>query len=77
MQKVNHYWIECQNYHNEIVARIQYRDFANQLQESALYSLGEIGNIVALWKAGELLGSFGIGSTLSESAVFTLTQKAQ
>jgi hypothetical protein len=75
MQTVRHYWIECQTYHNEIVARIQYRDENNQLQESALYSLPEIGNILELWKQNELLGPFGIGSVLSDSAVFTITQK--
>lgn len=75
MQNVRAYWIELQTYHDEIVGRLQYRDEAGALQESALHSLGELSNIVELWKAGALLGSFGIGSILSETAVFTLTQK--
>lgn len=75
MQTVHHYWIELQSYHDEIVGRLQYRDEAGSLQESALYSLGELSNLVELWKTDGLLGSFGIGSVLSESAVFTITQK--
>ncbi len=75
MKTVHHYWIELQTYHDEIVGRLQYRDEAGALQESALYSLGELSNLVELWKTDGLLGSFGIDSVLSESAVFTITQK--
>lgn len=75
MQTVRHYWIELQTYHDEIIGRLQYHDEEGVLQESALYSLGELSNLVELWKADALLGSFGVGSILSQSAVLTITQK--
>lgn len=75
MQIVRDYTIELQTYHGEIVGRIQFFNSRNECEESALYSLGELRNIIQCWKAGELLGSFAIGSKLNPYATFELKQK--
>lgn len=37
--------------------------------ESTLMRDWEINEVIKMWKANELLGSFGIGTVLSESAI--------
>lgn len=70
MNIIRHVEIELQIYHGEIVGRLR-----TETEESALYSLGEITNMIRLWKMGELLGSFGFDSELAEDATFGLIQK--
>lgn len=72
MNIIRHVEIELQIYHGEIVGRLR-----TETEESSLYSLGELINIIRLWKMGELLGSFGMDSQLAEDASFGLIQKVQ
>lgn len=39
-----------------------------EIEESSFYSEVEADEVVCQWKAGQLLGSFAIGTVLSESA---------
>ena len=71
--KIEYYEIVIKQYHNDIVARIRY-SLGDYVHESALYSVPEINNILALWRMGELCGSFGIGDTLSPNATFQMVQ---
>ena len=67
MKTISDYSITLSTYHDEIVARLSFDD-----QESNLYSLAELCNIVELWKMGDLCGSFAIGTILSDKASFTM-----
>jgi hypothetical protein len=49
------------------VGRLSFED-----QESNLYSMVELCNIIELWKMGALCGSFAIGTILSDKASFTI-----
>ena len=42
------------------------------IEESGLYSPEELRTIEALWKKGELLGNFAIGTQLAADADFNL-----
>lgn len=75
MMIVKTYTVELQTYHDEIVGRLIYRRADGSTDESALYSLGELNNIVALWRAGALLGSFAIGAALAPNAECILRLK--
>ena len=67
MRTVSEYNITLSSYHDEFVARLSFED-----QESNLYSLVELCNIIDLWKMGALCGSFAIGTILSDKASFTI-----
>lgn len=71
MNIIREYEIIVKIYHDEPVARIRY-SVNGETEESNLYSLGEINNMVKLWECDELLGSFGIGTKLARGARFTL-----
>ena len=73
---IRHYSIELQTYHTEIVGRLQFNHPDHGHQESGLYSIGELNNIVQLWQDNALCGSFAIGTTLARDAACTLTLKA-
>lgn len=70
MKIIRHFEIVLSTYHNEIVGRIR-----TDSEESALYSMPEINNIIALWRMGELYGSFGIGSELASDSTFAIVTK--
>lgn len=65
---VQEYTIELQTYHDEIIGRVCFTREDGTREESALYSVGELNNIVACWRMGELLGSFAIGAELAKDA---------
>ena len=67
MRTISEYHITLSTYHDEFVARLSFED-----QESSLYSLSEVGNIIELWKMGALCGSFAIGTILSDRASFAM-----
>lgn len=67
MRTISEYQITLSNYHDEFVARLSFEG-----QESNLYSLVELCNILELWKMGALCGSFAIGTILSDKARFTM-----
>lgn len=67
MRTISEYNITLSTYHDEFVARLSFED-----QESNLYSLVELCNIIELWKMGALCGSFAIGTILSDKASFTM-----
>ena len=67
MRTVSEYQITLSLYHDEFVARLSFED-----QESNLYSLVELCNIIELWKMGALCGSFATGTVLSDKASFTM-----
>lgn len=71
---VREYAIQFQIYHNEIVGRLIFKNEKGEQEESNLYSLSEIENIVSLWQAGCLQGSFGIGSMLERGIMPRLCQ---
>lgn len=72
MQTVKAYTLALSTYHGEIVGRLRFENAKGETEESALYSLSELSNMLALWKTGAMLGSFAINSTLSPSAVFDM-----
>lgn len=71
MQEIDYFEIVVSRYHDEIVARIQFAN-GDKLEQSALYSLAEINNILMLWKMGELMGSFAMNCKLSEKFRFQI-----
>lgn len=76
MKTILAFTIELQIYHDEIIGRLQYIDpVTKELQESGLYSLREIENIIQLWRDGYLMGSFGVGTQLANNPTRTMKQK--
>jgi hypothetical protein len=76
MKIITEFTIELQIYHTEIVARLQYTDpDTKELQQSGLYSLREIENIIELWRDGYLMGGFGIGTRLAPNPARWMKQK--
>lgn len=73
MKIIKHIELVCKVYHDEPVMRLRYLD-DEKFEESSLYSVGEINNILHLRKLGDLLGSFGIGTKLAENFTFQLTK---
>lgn len=67
MKTIDYYEIELSTYHDEIVGSIQF-ELDGVVERSQLYNLAEINNILALWRMGELKGSFGVGTVLAEDA---------
>lgn len=65
---VNHYTVELQTYHDSIVGRLCFTRDDGTTEESALYSVSELNNMVDLWRMDQLLGSFAIGARLSDGA---------
>jgi hypothetical protein len=74
---VKTYTVELQTYHDEIVGRLIYKRADGSTDESTLYSLGELNNIVALWRADALMGSFAIGATLALDAECIIQSKGR
>lgn len=73
MHKVNKIFIQLSTYHDSIVSRIIFvNPSTNETEESNLYSISEINNIIACWKLGELLGSFAVGCILTDNAQIEL-----
>lgn len=60
--------VELSTYRGEIVGKIWYVKNDQTIDCSNLYYLQELNKIVALFKSGELLGSFGIGHKLADDA---------
>lgn len=71
--KIQYYEIVIKQYHNEPVARLRYY-FQNEIIESTLQSIPEVNNVLALWRMGKLIGSFGI-HPLAENALFQIVQE--
>jgi hypothetical protein len=65
---VREYIVQLQTYHDEIIGRLMFTRNDGTIEESALYSLSELNNIVALWQSDGLLGSFAIGTQLHVNA---------
>lgn len=72
---VHQYTVQVQTYHDSIVGRLIYTRADGSTDESALYSMAELNNIVALWRMDALMGSFAIGATLAPDAVCILQSK--
>lgn len=73
---IHEFDIQLQIYHDQIIGRLCFKHPDHGVQESGLYSLPELNNIVALWQDDALMGSFGIGTVLARDARLTLTSKA-
>lgn len=74
---IREYVIELQIYHDEIIGRLQFTNpDTDTVEQSGLYSLPELNNIVAMWQDDALMGSFTIGTKLARDARLTLTSKA-
>ena len=65
---IKYYEIVITSYHGEPIGRIR----LDTGEESALYSIKELNNIIALMKQGVLLGSFAVDCILSDNATFQL-----
>jgi hypothetical protein len=73
MHKVNKIFIQLSTYHDSVVGRIVFvNPITNKAEESNLYSISEINNIIACWKLGELMGIFAIGCILADNAQIEL-----
>lgn len=68
---VNYLEIVIKVYHGEPWACLRYT-LNNEVHESALYSLQEINNIIALWRMGKLQGSFTTGHELAKDFQFQI-----
>lgn len=75
MKIIREYEVIVSLYHDEIVAKLRFYEAERGTETSQIISLPEVHNTLELWRAGALLGSFGIGTRLSESATFTMRQK--
>jgi hypothetical protein len=69
---VNEYKIKLSQYNSNIVGRLSFLDEQGREEESALYSLDELTNIIQLWKVGHIVGSFAIGTDLAVDAVLRI-----
>ena len=72
---VNQYTIKLQTYYDSIVGRLCFTRDDGTIEESALYSIPELNNMVDLWRMDQFLGSFAIGARLSDGAQCRLTVK--
>lgn len=73
MKIINKLFLQFSTYHDSIVCRIVFTNpNTNKIEESSLYSLSEINNIISVWKSGELLGSFAIGCNLADNIIIEL-----
>ena len=69
---VNEYKIKISQYNSNIVARLSFLDEQGREEESALYSLDELTNIIQLWKVGHIVGLFANGTVLASDAVLRI-----
>lgn len=76
MHEIDYYEIEFKNYHGQIMGRIRFVNKENKKEESNLYSISELNQILTNWKTGKLLGSFAIGTKLSKNHNFQIFQGA-
>lgn len=74
MTEIDYFEIEVSKYHDDIVARIQFVN-NGEVEQSSLYSINELNNIITLWAMGELLGSFAIGTKLAKQFKFQIFQR--
>ena len=74
MKTVTDYTIQFSLYHSEIVARLSFKRETGEIEESALYSLGEVQNAIDLWRDGNLSGSFAIGTQLAQNPACCMVQ---
>lgn len=68
---INYYEIVISTYHGEHVGRLRYLG-EDGIVESALYSIPKLNNLLVLWRADELAGSFGIRAKLAPDARFQI-----
>ena len=73
MKIVHHVDFVCKVYHDEPAMRLRFFD-EEEFQESSLYSVGEINNILAVWQMGGLKGSFATGTKLADNFSFQLVR---
>lgn len=74
MDIIRYYEIVLSTYHNETVGRLRF-ERNGVLEESSLYSIRELNNLISLFEAGELFGSFAIGAKLEKGASFQLVHE--
>ncbi|OXE36920.1 MAG: hypothetical protein CGW95_04870 [Phenylobacterium zucineum] len=70
-KEVEYFEIEISTYHGEPVGRIQFHN-NGELEQSSLYSMNEINNIIQLWRMDELMGGFAIGTKLADKYHFQI-----
>lgn len=73
--EVKFFTIELQGYYGKIVGRLQFINANKEREESALYNLEELTNVIYNWRNNQLVGSFAIGTTLAKDVGFQLVQK--
>lgn len=71
MDIIRYYEIVIKTYHGEPVGRLRFERNGTP-EESALYSIPELNNLILLLEQGAGLGSFAIGCQLEKGARFTL-----
>ena len=72
--EITYFEIVCKVYHGTPVLRLRY-GAGDAVAESNLYTPAEVMNILALWKEGRLLGSFGQGTKLISNPLFALYEE--
>jgi hypothetical protein len=74
---VREYTIELQKYHDDIIGRLIFKNEKGEIEESGLYSLLELTNMVYMWihHIEDMRGSFCIGTKLAPDAQLTITTK--
>lgn len=73
MKTVHYIEIILSLYHGDIVGRIRFLDDGD-LIESSLYSIGELNNILMLWRDNMLKGSFALGYNLAKDYSFQIVE---
>lgn len=72
---IRQYTVQVQTYHDTIIGRLIFTRDDGTIEESNLYTMQELNNIVALWRDDALMGSFAIGTKLAPDAVCLLAEK--
>lgn len=73
--EVKFFTIELQVYSGKIVGRLQFINANKETEQTSLYNLEELTNVIYNWRNNQLVGSFAIGTTLAKDAGFQLVQK--
>jgi hypothetical protein len=74
MFSVNYYELVLSTYHDTPQCSVRFTNASGAIEQSALYRPAEMTNILHLWRMGELLGSFAIGTQLAPGATFILCE---
>lgn len=71
MKTVDYFEIVIRYYNGQIYARLRFHN-GKEIEESSFETIAIVNGILPAWRAGNLCGSFAIGSILAHDAKFQL-----